>query len=373
MDLAAIPIIDHHAHSLLRPDPPPDALAFQRWFTESIDPRIHARHVPHSLVFQTTVRWLAQMLECAPTIEAVLAARAAQPFEAWTRRLFSDANIEAVLCDYGYQSAQTYDHVELQGLLPCRVAPILRLEALAERLIVEHDGFTDMRDAFMATVEGARAAGYVALKSIIAYRTGLQIEPPDPPAAAAAFVALRKGARSGGRIRLESKPLCDYLIHLALEQAAAQELPVQFHTGFGDRDADLRLATPLHLRGLIERYDRVPLVLLHAGWPYVRELAHLAAIYGNVWMDLSLAIPFATTGIPALLREALGMAPLSKLLFATDAYSIPEIYWIAARWGRWGLGKVFDEMVSERLLTAAEAEAASTAILGGNARRLYGV
>ncbi len=373
MDLAAIPIIDHHAHSLLRPGAPLDALAFQRWFTESIDPRIHAHHVPHSLVFQTAVRWLAEALACAPTTEAVLAARAAQPFDVWTRRLFMDVNIEAVLCDYGYQSAHMYAHAELQALLPCRVAPILRLETLAEALIAEHAGFADMRDAFVAAVAGARAAGYVALKSIIAYRTGLQIESPDSAAAAVAFGELRRAARPGERLRLESKPLCDYLVHLALEQAAAQELPVQFHTGFGDRDADLRLANPLHLRSLIERYDRVPLVLLHAGWPYVRELAHLAAIYGNVWMDLSLAIPFATVGIPALLREALGMAPLSKLLFATDAYSIPEIYWIAARWGRWGLGKVLAEMVSERLLTTAEAEAAAAAILGGNARRLYGV
>jgi predicted TIM-barrel fold metal-dependent hydrolase len=94
---------------------------------------------------------------------------------------------------------------------------------------------------------------------------------------------------------------------------------VQFHTGFGDSDADLRTANPLHLRAVIEKYPKVQLVLLHAGWPYYRELAHLAAIYGNVWMDLSLAVPFATTGIPTMMRDVLGMAPFSKIMFATDA------------------------------------------------------
>jgi predicted TIM-barrel fold metal-dependent hydrolase len=115
------------------------------------------------------------------------------------------------------------------------------------------------------------------------------------------------------------------------------------------------------------------LVLLHSGWPYSRHLAHLAAIYANVWMDLSLAIPFATVGIPSMLQEVLGMAPLSKILFATDAFTMPEIFWIAARWGRWGLGKVFGEMISESFLGEEEALAAARAILGGNAQQLYGL
>ena len=51
------------------------------------------------------------------------------------------------------------------------------------------------------------------------------------------------------------------------------------------------------MRSLIEQVN-VPLVLLHAGWPFYRESAHLAAIYPHVYLDLSLAIPFATTGIP---------------------------------------------------------------------------
>ena len=61
-------------------------------------------------------------------------------------------------------------------------------------------------------------------------------------------------------------------------------MPVQIHTGFGDADLDLREANPLHLRPLLEsgRYANVPFVLLHASYPYVRELGYLAAIYANV-------------------------------------------------------------------------------------------
>jgi hypothetical protein len=370
MDLSAIPIVDHHAHSLLKPEATRDAAGFRRWFTEATDPDIQAEHVSHSLFFMTGLRWLAELLACEPTLEGVLAARARQDYTNWTRRLFQEANITILLCDYGYQSAAGYAHAELQALLPCRVEPILRLETLAQDLIVEHESFDQMREAFVATVSRARANGYVALKSIIAYRSGLAIAPVPADEAAAAFSPLKEKALRDGQVRLASKPLCDYLVVLALEQAAAQELPVQFHTGFGDSDADLRYANPLHLRPVIERAN-CPLVLLHAGWPFYRELAHLAAIYPNVWLDLSLAIPFATTGIPAMLRDILGMAHLSKIMFATDAFTMPEIFWLAARWGRWGLGRVLAEFVSEGFLTEREAWAGAEKILNGNAYKLY--
>jgi hypothetical protein len=121
---------------------------------------------------------------------------------------------------------------------------------------------------------------------------------------------------------------------------------------------------------VIEKY-RAPLVLLHAGWPFYRETAHLAALYPHVWLDLSLAIPFATAGIPAMLGEILGMTPISKVLFATDAFTMPEIYWLAARWGRWGLSRTLESFVSDGFLAQQEVRPAAQAILGGNARRLY--
>lgn len=371
LDLSHLPIVDHHAHPLRPPAATRDAAHFRRWFTESTAPAIHADHVPHTLLFRTAVRWLAGLLDCEPTLEAVLAGRAAQDETTWVRRLFDDARIELLLCDYGYGGGDAYDHARMQALLARRVEPILRLETLAEQLILQQRTFEQMVDAFVATVARARADGYSALKSIIAYRTGLVIEAPDRQAAASAYPDVQESGRRQGRLRLANKPLCDYLVHLALVEAARQALPVQFHTGFGDSDADLRTANPLHLRALIEQHPAVPLVLLHAGWPYYRELAHLAALYGNVWMDLSLAVPFATVGIPGMLRDVIGMAPFSKLLFATDAFTMPEIFWLAARWGRWALGKVLGELVDEGLLSHDEARSAAASILSANARQLY--
>ena len=155
--------------------------------------------------------------------------------------------------------------------------------------------------------------------------------------------------------------------------AEKQQLPIQFHTGFGDSDLDMLLANPLHMRPLFEsgQYKHAPFVLLHASYPYVRELSYLASLYSNVWMDVGLAIPYVTLDIPALWRQAFSLAPTSKVLFSTDAYSIPEIFWLAARWGRWGLAQVLDELIAIGAFNRDEALDAARQILGENSAKLY--
>jgi predicted TIM-barrel fold metal-dependent hydrolase len=253
--------------------------------------------------------------------------------------------------------------------------PILRLEALAQTLIVQHETLDAVLDAYSAVVERARADGFVGLKSIIAYRTGLAVQPTSRDAAAAAFGPVKEQARREGRVRLATKPLNDYLFLRALEIAERRALPVQIHTGFGDADLDLREANPLHLRPLLEggHYTNVPFVLLHASYPYVRELGYLAAMYANVHADVGLAIPHLAAEIPTVLRQLFGLTPTSKIVYSSDASQIPELFWLAARWGRRALGTVLDELVAFGALDAAEALAVGRRVLGANAAAIYGL
>jgi predicted TIM-barrel fold metal-dependent hydrolase len=213
----------------------------------------------------------------------------------------------------------------------------------------------------------------VGLKSIIAYRTGLAVRATTRAEAAGAFAPVKEQARRDGRLRLAAKPLTDYLLLRALEIADRQALPVQFHTGFGDADVNLLDANPLHLRPLIETHRQVPFVLLHASYPYVRELGYLAAIYAHVYADFGLANPHLAAEVPTVLRQLLGLTPASKILYSSDASQIPELFWLAARWGRRGLGVVLDELVALGALTTDEALGSARQILGASAARVYGV
>jgi hypothetical protein len=50
---------------------------------------------------------------------------------------------------------------------------------------------------------------------------------------------------------------------------------------------------------------------------------------------------------------------------------MPEIYWLAAKWGRWGLAEVLKEFVANGYFDEAGAYEVGEMILNGNARKLY--
>ncbi len=373
MDLSAIPILDHHCHTLRGPGPALDVESFPRFFVESTDPAV-APHVRRSIFYMRLIRDLAALLGCEPSEEAVLAARAAAPPEAYARRLLDAGNFSGFLVDTGLAIPGGYDVPGLADLAGRPVWPIIRLETEMERLIGACHSLAQVEEGMRALVREARGAGIVALKSIAAYRGGLHVEPRSFGEAAAAFPALKEIARRYGRLRLDNRPVLDYLLRAALEEAATQELPVQFHVAFGDDDADLRLAGPLQLRALLAdpAFRGVAFVLLHC-YPYVREAGYLAALYAHVYIDVSLTVPLTAHGCAAAFGEALELAPVSKLLFATDAHSVPELYFAGALHGRQGLARTLDGLLAEGIIGAAQAEEAAQDILWRNAARLYQV
>ncbi|HWE61795.1 MAG TPA: amidohydrolase family protein, partial [Chloroflexota bacterium] len=173
-----------------------------------------------------------------------------------------------------------------------------------------------------------------------------------------------------------SKPLIDFVVHQGLEQAARQGVPMQFHTGYGDPDTDLRLGNPLHLRPLFEdpAYEQVPIVMLHESYPFTREAAYLAAVYANAYLDISYSVPFLDYHeLLSCTHQALGAAPWSKVLYSSDGFGIPEHGWLGALHSRRILAAALEQKMAVGELDQDEAYAAAEAILGGNATRIYGL
>ena len=272
-----------------------------------------------ALTYRRAIRALAEHLGCEPAEEAVLEQRLAVDPAEWTSALLRSTGVEWLLVDVGYPPAETsFAWQELAELAACPARPILRLEA-CERPADE--------------AASARERGFVALKTIAAYRGGLQ-ELPDSVLAA-----------------------------LEANEATGAPLPVQVHCGFGDSDLLLQRADPTYLKPVLERFSNTTFVLLHC-WPFVREAGWLAQVYPYVYLDLGLTIPHVSRPAEAL-REALELAPLSKLLYSSDAVA-PELAFLAARWWREALAEVLAEVLPED-----EAAAAGHAVLRENALGVY--
>ncbi|HLH24460.1 MAG TPA: amidohydrolase family protein [Chloroflexota bacterium] len=377
--LADVPIVDGHCHPPLRPPPPAPAAESRAWllerFTESRDPRQVRDHVPHTLYFQRALRDLAAFYDCAPELDAVMAARQALAPAELLRRCVERGGVGALVVDGGYRAADSYSVGELNALLPppCRAWPLLRVEPLLEDLIAASPSFAALEKDFALALADLRGASYVGLKTIVAYRSGLALGRPDRQAAAAAFPALRAAARAGAR-RLSNKPLLDYFLGQAFAAAGRQQLPVQVHTGFGDADLDLLQANPLLLRPALEAgaFAGAPVVLLHC-YPYLREAGYLASLYADVYVDLSLSVPLLGPACQRAVAEALELAPATKVLYGSDAAGLAESVWLGAIAIRRALAAALGDWLRAGALTAAEAERLAERVLHVNARALYGL
>ncbi len=369
---AEVPLLDQHAHSLLRRQPA-TVHEYRACFTESDAPEIIDRHVPWSLFYRRALRDLAAFFECRPTEDAVLEARSRRPLAHLAAEMFHDAGIAGVLADLGLRVDEYYDLSGLRALLPCPIFPVLRLETLAEGLIGSASDWPDLEARFAAAVETAASGDLWALKTIIAYRTGLVIDRWDADQLDRAFRATQDEFRAGRR-RLQSKPVLDTLLRRALEIAARRRLPVQIHAGFGDRDLDLRLVNPVGLRPIIEdpALRGAPLVLLHCH-PYVSEAAWLAAVYPHIYIDLSLTIPFLAHRAANEITDALAAAPATKVLLATDAFSIPELFWLGAHHARQALHAAAEVLDARGYLPSADRLPLARRLLHDNAADLYNI
>src|SRR5215211_5143982 len=246
VDLRHVTVVDNHCHGILRSQNFDDLVSWRRAFTESADPGMPREHVASTAFYLRLIRTLAAFFDCEPEEEAVFAARAEMERSELTRALLRAANVEILLIDTGYPPPEeVLPGDELATLGGCRIEPMLRLETLMERLLAEHGSLGDVKEALTAALDDVRGQGYVALKSIAAYRTGLDIREWSPKEAEESFHEYRRAAREG-QARLAHKPLLDTLLHVAFARAALQEVPVQFHVGYGDADTDLLLGNPLY-------------------------------------------------------------------------------------------------------------------------------
>jgi predicted TIM-barrel fold metal-dependent hydrolase len=374
LDLTQVPVVDNHCHGISQDQTFEDLASWRRVFTESTDPGMPRDHVASTIFYRRLIRTLADFLGCEPEEEAVFAARTGWDERELTGALLRAANVDTLLLDTGFPPFEEVLPVaELGELGGCRAEPMLRLEILMEDFLAEHDSLGEVCEALAAALDDIRGQGYVALKSIAAYRTGLDIREWPQEEAEESFHEYRRAAGAGSA-RLVHKPLLDALLHVAFTEATRQEVPVQFHVGYGDADTDLLLGNPLYLRPVLQRPDYLgmPVVLLHECYPYTRQGGYLAAVYENAYLDLSYGIPLLGYGeMLSFTRAALGVAPSSKLMYSSDGIGAPELHWMSAIDGRRVLDEALGELVAHGELDLSEAEAAGESVLRGNATRLY--
>ena len=365
-DLADLPLVDHHCHGLVRRDL--DRSAFEAMLTEAEGPSLLGGSLFDSQIGLAVRRWCPPVLglPAHATAEDYLARRAELGADEVNRRLMAATGTQTFLVDTGYLPEPITSPDELAALTGGQAREVVRLEALAEEVLAEDGGAAGFAEAFRTRL-ATRAEHAAGVKSVAAYRFGLELEGARPSDAEVAAAADRLLAQ-GGKPRIADPVLHRFGVWSGIDL----QLPVQFHVGYGDADVDLHRGDPLLLTDLLRATEPagVPIMLLH-NYPFHRNAGFLAQVFGHVFVDVGLATHNLGARSGALLRELLELAPFGKVLFSSDAFGLAELYLLGTVLFRRGLGSYLAEGVAEDAWTAADAERIAAMIGAGNARRAY--
>lgn len=362
-------VVDHHCHGVLRRDV--SRSDFESLLTEADEPGSLNPTLFDSQIGFALRRWCAPVLDLEPHAEpeAYLERRAELGHVEVTSRFLREAGTGMYVVDTGYVPEPILGPAELAAAVDGEAFEIVRLEQVAEKVIaggVDAVGFAGAVRESLAR----RTAGAVGVKSIAAYRSGLDLpddQPTESEVAAAAGRWLR-AVEHGAVPRCSDPVLHSFLVWAGIDLGK----PVQFHVGLGDSDTDLRRGNPLLLTPLLRATQTrgIPIMLLH-NYPFHRYAGYLAQVFSHVFVDVGLATHNLGRGSSRVIAELLELAPFGKVLFSSDAFGLPELYLLGTLLFRRGLTEVLHGGIADGSWTETDAERTAGMILAGNAIRAY--
>ena len=366
-EIADLGLVDHHCHGVSVG--PLDHDDFASLLTEG------GREMLGAIDPMATPLGLAIRSLCAPVLDVdphapiteYLKHRSALGEITVAQRMLGGAGLSDILIDTGHLSDQVLTPADMEPLGQFKTYEIVRIEAVAEEVFASAG-----REAFIhefAQTLSDRAASAVGLKSIIAYRAGLDID-ADRPSLQETSEAL---ARWSAGSRMEDAVLLRHCLWVGVDVAEELGIPIQLHSGFGDRDLELWRADPTRFTPWLGRIpSSVNICFLHC-WPYHRQAAFLAAVYPNVYFDTGEVNTHAALGYDRILAEALEVAPFEKVLYSSDAFGLPELYYLGSKRFRSALSALLDDWRRRGFCSLSDAAEIATAIGRDNAQDLYGL
>ena len=368
--VGATPLVDHHVHGAFRTAPSRAAYgdALNEADTDPLPPAVDP--------FDSQVGFAVRAW-CAPVLGLD---RHAAPDDYWARRtelgeaevnrrFLTAAGVADWLVDTGHRADDLLTPTELAAAGCGRAHVVVRLESIAESLAAVETEPPAYAATFRAVLAD-RVGGAVAVKSVLAYRAGFDVDLSRPSDAEVArrAEAWRRGVGRAGSVRLTDPRLIAFGIHEAIELG----LPLQLHVGLGDRDMDLRRSDPLLLLAFLRLPEvaRVSVLLLHC-YPFERQAGYLAQAFRNVFLDVGLSVSFLGARSTSLVARSLELAPFGQVLYSSDACGPAELHFLGARLWRHAIARVVGGFVDADEWSAADARRVVRMVARDNALRAY--
>ena len=360
------PFVDHHCHGLVRREL--DRAEFEVLLNEGSGAGPLGTSAFDSMIGLAVRRWCSPVLELPELSDAdtYIARRGELGIGEVDRRFLRAAQISDFVVDIGFVPEPISTPEQLATLAGGRAHTIIRLEGVGQQLLGEDVPAEAFAPAFK---EALLDSGAVGAKSIAAYRVGLELAAEKPDDRSLIEALQHQAPDSSGAFRIADPVLNSWMAWTAIEVG----LPLQFHVGYGDADVDLHRCDPLLLSPFLRATQErdIPVLLLH-NYPFHRQAGYLAQVFGHVFCDLSLAVHNTGALSRRLVAEVLELVPFGKLLYASDAFGLSELYYLGSLLFRRGLDASLTELVAAGEMGAEDAMHVVDLVGRLNARRVYG-
>jgi predicted TIM-barrel fold metal-dependent hydrolase len=388
LDVSSISLIDNHCHPFL-PEREPK-IDFSKFFTISTVPEVKTIDIENTIIYRRMIKELKRILNIENEIKLIekrMKEYHTTPRE-YISKLFTDANIDTLIIDLGYPAKEYHGYSisakEFSNLVPCKVKTNYRIEPLIYDLFMKNIPFEDFINEYTYSVERAvTKEKYVSVKTVMSYRFGINTQKRNEKEVNKIYEKMRETnellipfAKKTNSMVEKEKVIREYLLFKTLELCNKFDIPFQIHTGMGSApNIDVRSANPLHLINIITdpELNKVKIVLVHSGYPYVEEAGYLANQYPNVYIDISEMNPFISIGVKNKILSLLEMAPTTKIMYGSDGFYTPEVYWIAAIIAREALSQALDQLIKRKFIDEDYGYKSAKFILHDNAKKLYNV
>ncbi|MDX3656053.1 amidohydrolase family protein [Streptomyces sp. ID05-26A] len=356
--VAELGLVDHHCHGVLRTDS--TRPEFESLLLEADEVSPLGGSFFDSAVGFAVRRWCAPLLDLPrhASADEYLERRNSLHIAEVSRTFLMASGIHTFLVDGGFQPDRLLSAAELAGLGGGVAHEIVRLEVLAESL--REVAPSEFLDAVRSRLASTSALG---AKSVAAYRIGLGL-----PGVRPADADVERAVAAWSSRRLEDPVVITWLAWEALDAG----LPLQFHVGYGDSDIDLHRCDPSLLTPFLRATAGlgVPVLLLH-NYPFHRQAGYLAQVFPHVFCDLGLATHGLGHQASRVFAEALEIVPYGKFLFSSDAFALPELYYLGALLFRQALSDFLADGLRRDAFVEEDAHRIARLVASENAARVY--
>ena len=370
-ELENIPIVDTHEHILEYPAARSERLGALETFSRSyvmldfisagMDPRVwqsaddalrwrafekYQPHVRNTNFYKCAIRALqdlygleADELNRENALPVNRRIEAAYADEKWyTTVLKQRCNFAISILD-NYWSVETFSHDQRLFAPALRADPFILGRCYRSPYVAAQNSHSTVEDIagawnmpldsleqYLAVIDAAFeryiAKGCPAVKICAAYERDLHFAACDKTQAERLY------REPADRLSPEARStLGNYMAHYIIRTAGTHGLPVQIHTGFLARNANLvNNGNPEHLNPLFMTYPGVDFVLFHNGYPFTDTTFSMVKMFPNLYLDICWTSCLSSRLAEKSLSLALDLIPCNKIMWGGDAERVEDAY-----------------------------------------------